>query len=68
MKEIIVSSLGVLLLIYILLFMLDIRNSSTVNNTYRQRHKAFVPDTMPMKLSPDSIKRINNYSNDQVWN
>lgn len=68
MKEIIVSSLSVLLLICILLFMLDIRNSSTVNNTYKQRHKVFVPDTMPMKSNPDSIKRINNYNNDQIWN
>lgn len=68
MKEIIISSLGVLLLVCVLLLMLNIRSSSTISDTYKQKHKVFVPDTMPMKLSPeDSITSIKQKNHDQIW-
>jgi len=65
----VMSSFGVLLLMCILLIMLDIRSSSSVSNTYKQKHKVFVPDTIPMELSPDSITSIKfSIKNDQIWN
>lgn len=56
---IIAAALAMLLFLCIVVIMLDVHKTfSIVTNTYEQKHKAFVPDTMPKELSPDSIKPI----------
>lgn len=60
-KDIIIGiSLAMLLFLCVLVLMLDVHKTFDIitDNTYEQKHKVFVPDTMPKELSPDSIKPI----------
>lgn len=59
-KDIIIGiSLAMLLFMCIIVIMLDIHKTfNMMSNIYKQKHKVFVPDTMPEKPSPDSIKPI----------
>lgn len=57
-KDIIIATaLAMLLFMCIFVIMLDINETFNII-TYEQKHKVFVPDTMPKELSPDSIKPI----------
>ena len=56
---IIATALAMLLFLCIVVIMLDVHKTfNIITSTYEQKHKAFVPDTMPKESSPDSIKPI----------
>lgn len=65
-KDIIIATaLAMLLFMCIFVIMLDINETFNII-TYEQKHKVFVPDTMPKELSPDSIKPIKSYRNGSI--
>ena len=59
-KDILIGiSLAVLLFICVIVIMLDVNKTfDIITSRYEQKHKVFVPDTIPGKLDPDSIKTI----------
>lgn len=57
---IIATALAMLLFLCIFVLMLDIHKTFSII-TYEQKHKVFVPDTIPENPSPDSIKPIKSY-------
>lgn len=62
---IIATALAMLLFMCMFVIMLDINETFNII-TYEQKHKVFVPDTMPKELSPDSIKPIKSYCNGSI--
>lgn len=65
-KDIIIATtLTMILFICVVVIMLDVHKTfNMMSNIYEQKHKVLVPDTIPEKLSPDSIKIIKPIKDD----
>lgn len=65
-KDIIIATaLTMILFICVVVIMLDVHKTfNMMSNIYEQKHRVFVPDTIPGELNPDSIKIIKPIKDD----